>query len=414
MSTTTSDNNKNIMELVSEHQGHTIKHGSRAGDVVNSYKIWKNNKIDKMFVEMSTSTEVGGSFWFDYDDLEKVNSYKLGKNKHKKPIWRGMVSNDKVLIGSSMIEGKMTYFHDLIMDSSGYNENTRTIITHMDGDTLNNCKYNLKVEVFETKKKTIKNNVKNVTEDQNNEFNYDDNIPGITTPISKHKGNMNHIGKFINNYEIWEDEQNNKVVKMYTEYKNSKRSFWFDYCDLEKVLERTWRINNKSRKNEKRERMYVYSYKNGNNKQISLHQLITGHYGKGYGPGQRNVDHIDRNPFNNRQSNLRVVSQSVQNKNVGKKNTRKDAMERPPEIKEAQCPVGAYWIKRAVLSKGVKTGEYTWKVEIKNHEAISKGLIKRWSSKGGKKKTPTEHVQQAIDKLTEMDMLIEQYNQTTT
>lgn len=80
-----------------------------------------------------------------------------------------------------------------------------------------------------------------------------------------------------------------------------------------------------------------YNDKEGNQKIIYLHQLITNHYGKGL--GQKSVDHINRDKLDNRFDNLRIVNQSIQNSNMNKKKRNKNAQQLPPEIKQSDIPI---------------------------------------------------------------------------
>ncbi len=71
----------------------------------------------------------------------------------------------------------------------------------------------------------------------------------------------------------------------------------------------------------KKEDIYQYGY---------LHQLIMDHCGNG--KGGESIDHINQNKINNRKSNLRITSQSVQNQNRGKVARHKAAKPLPSEI----------------------------------------------------------------------------------
>ena len=60
------------------------------------------------------------------------------------------------------------------------------------------------------------------------------------------------------------------------------------------------------------------------------------HVGKG--KGNNSIDHIDRNPMNNRKHNLRITTQSEQNKNTIKRSRKKSARKLPDGLKQEDLP----------------------------------------------------------------------------
>ena len=94
-------------------------------------------------------------------------------------------------------------------------------------------------------------------------------------------------------------------------YKDSVINFVIDFEDKDKVTQYSWhKCSN-----------YVASsqYVDGCKKEIFLHNLIMNKLSF-EGKGQKEtVDHINRNPLDNRKCNLRIVSQSVQNMNKNKR-----------------------------------------------------------------------------------------------
>lgn len=71
-------------------------------------------------------------------------------------------------------------------------------------------------------------------------------------------------------------------------------------------------------------------------KQLYLHQIIMDCYGNGKGTSTKSVDHIDRDPLNNRYDNLRIVDADTQRKNSkgimkGTKRARKKSAKQLPK-----------------------------------------------------------------------------------
>lgn len=98
--------------------------------------------------------------------------------------------------------------------------------------------------------------------------------------------------------------------------------FVFDKDDEEKIKSRFWHCNSAG--------YIVSSITIGTNrKQLLIHRLIMNveHFpGKG---ANETIDHINRNPLDNRKENLRILTQTDQNINTGK---RKRAVKLPEDI----------------------------------------------------------------------------------
>jgi len=69
---------------------------------------------------------------------------------------------------------------------------------------------------------------------------------------------------------------------------------------------------------------------------IYLHQFLMNH--RGYGVGNVSIDHVNQNKLDNRMKNLRIATQSEQNKNRGKVSRKHNAKELPDGLKQSDLP----------------------------------------------------------------------------
>lgn len=92
----------------------------------------------------------------------------------------------------------------------------------------------------------------------------------------------------------------------------------------------TWHLKRELRIKD-RESYYVRGgYKN--NKKVYIHKLIMDYLNPK--DEKITIDHIDRNPINNRKYNLRVADKTTQNKNTHKRSRMKNSSELPKFIEK--------------------------------------------------------------------------------
>jgi hypothetical protein len=157
--------------------------------------------------------------------------------------------------------------------------------------------------------------------------------------------------------------------------------FVVDKDDEEKVKKHLWNCTSAG---------YISScmYIDGKKKQLLLHRLIMNvepFPGKG---AKETIDHINRNPLDNRKENLRILSQTDQNINTGK---RKRAVKLPEGcgILPEDIPRHIWYVK----SNGGHGDRFA--IEFKTENIC-------WKSSSSKKLTLLEKLNQTKNKLNEL------------
>lgn len=89
---------------------------------------------------------------------------------------------------------------------------------------------------------------------------------------------------------------------------NTNKEFYFDLEDYDKIKDYAW-YEHHSSKTSKRYSVLL-AYDPNTEKQTRIHWKIT---------GQKNIDHINNDTFDNRKSNLRVASNKNNSKNIRRK-----------------------------------------------------------------------------------------------
>jgi hypothetical protein len=140
------------------------------------------------------------------------------------------------------------------------------------------------------------------------------------------------------------------------------------------------------------------------NKHKFVHQVIMDTWGNGKGTSIVSVDHIDRNPLNNRQDNLRVATMQEQQKNS--KGTADDGTKRERKIgaKKLPCGVTQEMMKKYVVyyHEWVNT-EHTKSREFFKVEKHPK-LEKPWFTSKSEKVTLLQKLESANNVVIDLEM----------
>lgn len=368
--------------MISKHQGHS-----------NPYTVWEDSHNNKRFVEMFDSS--GRSFFFDYDQLEKVTTLRRDSetfvtwytSKQRNGKYRVLCTrNGEVIPLHTHLTGKKRVYH-------------------IDRNPLNNRLCNLTTHAHRRAKETPQTVLCPPTNLKKSTVNA--TIPPQAKIISEHRGRFVTVGatagQYANPYKVWKNDNNKRFVEMFDSKGNS---FVFDFDCLEKVLTfQTDKKNNVSwyvtkvgaTVDGKRDLHYVCC--RNDVEMIYLHAYLMNHMGQG--KGQLSIDHIDRDPLNNRLCNLRVATQTEQNKNTKKRARKKSARPLPPEIDVLPKYVVYYWEKQN------NALGYRDHFKVEKHPAQVAGLHKdKWGTTKSMKVSPTKKLEQAIHKVHELDQLV--------
>ena len=220
--------------------------------------------------------------------------------------------------------------------------------------------------------------------------------------IQEYKGHLvkagSTAGQYANPYKIWDDGKD-YVVEMFS---SNGMSFFFDYSNIKKVLllktnkgnRVTWYIAKTGTTSDNKRELFYVCCRIGKD-HLYLHAFLMDHIGNG--KGQPSVDHIDRNPLNNRRSNLRIATQVVQNQNTGKRSRKKTARQLPDGIEQSDLPkYVVYYVEKQKNKLGYR--DY---FKIEKHP----NQTKFWSTTKSMKISPEDKLVQAIMQLEIFDAM---------
>ena len=146
-------------------------------------------------------------------------------------------------------------------------------------------------------------------------------------------------------------------------------------------------------------------YINGNPLKLYMHQVVANLYGQGTGKDKLTVDHIDRNPLNNRSDNLRHATYDEQKENNKqdkdgiKRKENSTAKHRAKGIGRQEIPKYVYYGWEVYGDHGAYREFYI----IDNHPKLEKV----WSSSKSNKISIRDKLDQAKAKLYRLDNDIE-------
>ena len=257
---------------------------------------------------------------------------------------------------------------------------------------------------------TFKNNnkfdvtVKNVTYSSRKKTKEMNKLPDTLEIIKSFDGHVPKLGKsagkVLNPYWLVKlknpsaDEQEKEFYAMYCEVDSI---CYFSKESLDKILFSeqtgdvpTWFLVHNG---------YIASHYHIN-KMRTMHQVVMNRFDKD--DAKNSIDHINRNKPDNRLSNLRITTQSEQNKNKDKQARQKNACELPAGLKQSDMPKLLYYQKE-YLNK--ETGRYRDYFVIDRHPGLLKDGKKRWTTKKSMKLTTQQKLDEALNKIKELDQL---------
>lgn len=175
-----------------------------------------------------------------------------------------------------------------------------------------------------------------------------------------YKTNGNDAYNMKNPYwKIKEHENNENNQEYYLMYCEQDTYIKLDKISLEsiEIFQKNYN-NNEKLTFFKMKNGYICCKLNQCNKMLYIHQIIMNLYGQGKGINNLSVDHINRDPLDNRSTNLTIASLKEQQENSKgvlkdtKRERKSSAQELPENIKHEDIPKYCYYCKEKYNSNG--------------------------------------------------------------